>query len=90
MRQAAIMSQEHPRWDEFVWRLEGPEGCNFREVKGEVRWDCEGGRNKELAIAILKDMGGIDIAESLSYFEDRGGYCDCEIIFNVGRENDEN
>lgn len=81
MKRIAIMSQNHPRWGEFVQRLEGPKGCNFREVKGEIRWNCEG--DHKLSTAILEDIGNIDVTKSLSYFKDSGGYCDCEVIFNV-------
>ena len=32
------MSPSHPRWDEFLERLCGPEGCDFK-AKG---WTCFG------------------------------------------------
>jgi hypothetical protein len=32
---------------------------------------------------ILRAMGGVDVDLTLDYFEDRGGYCDCEVLFNV-------
>jgi Protein of unknown function (DUF2695) len=77
------MTKEHPRWEEFLERLEGPEGCNFREAApGKTVWNCAGGDDKSLATAILTDMGA-SIEESLAYFEAHGGYCDCEILFNV-------
>ena len=86
-----IMNKNHSRWKEFLYRLEGSEGCNFQgnfDDEGElitesVTWECSGGNNKDFAIAILFDMGNIDIEKSLKYFEDNGGYCDCEILFNV-------
>ena len=75
-----IMNRENPRWEEFCERLEGKEGCNFTK---EGTWNCKGGRNKELATAIMEKMGNIDIELSKEYFEASGGYCDCEILFNV-------
>ena len=80
-----VMTADHERWNEFAERLEGPEGCNFRrDDKGEMTWNCAGGTDKSLAVAILHRMGeDIDIPASLAYFEEHGGFCDCEIIFNV-------
>jgi hypothetical protein len=82
------MTAEHESWDEFTERLAGPEGCNFRwDENGEMRWQCAGGNDKSLAIGILQRMGeDIDIPASLAYFEEHGGFCDCEIVFNVARE----
>jgi hypothetical protein len=42
-RQLGPMTPEHPRWTEFVDRLTGPEGCDFRpdEVAGAT-WNCDG------------------------------------------------
>lgn len=81
------MSPKHPRWRNFIRRLEGREGCNFREKKPgdatSITWRCRGGHDKTYATAILKKVGGIDIAGSLAYFDDHGGHCDCEIVFNV-------
>jgi hypothetical protein len=36
---------------------------------------------------VMEDMGKINIEASLAYFEDHGGYCDCEILLNVDREH---
>ena len=33
------MRKYHPRWNEFIRRLAGPEGCNFRNYDAED-WDC--------------------------------------------------
>jgi hypothetical protein len=73
----------HPRWMEFLQRLCGPEGCNFTET----RWTCFGGDDKRFSRGILAEMGlsSPAIAISLAYFEDHGGHCDCEVVFNVGR-----
>jgi len=79
------MQPSHPLWDEFCRRLEGPEGCDFREGEnGEiVWWTCKGGRDQSLATAILKSMPDVDWQKSLEYFTEHGGHCDCEILFNV-------
>jgi len=80
----SIMNFYHPRWDEFVERLDGPEGCNFRkDDDGEIHWDCTAKKDRGHAIKIMKDMGVKDIEGSLLFFNENGGFCDCEILFNV-------
>lgn len=72
----------HPRWDEFIERLSGPEGCDFTDTTCV----CAGGTDKRLSRRILARMGLSEraIAISLAYFEDHGGFCDCEVVLNVG------
>lgn len=79
---ALSMCRSHPRWTEFLDRLAGPEGCDFKE---DGSWRCAGGYDKTYATAIMRDMGlsETEIAYSLVDFEDHGGHCDCEILFNV-------
>ena len=81
----ALMTPDHPRWEEFVVRLEGPEGLDFSlgpEVN-QARSRCSGGLDRPYARRILTAMGGIDVKGSLTYFEEHAGYCDCEILMNV-------
>ena len=79
------MTAIDPRWDEFRNRLGGPEGCNFHEeTPGDLdsmTWRCD--HDHRRAKKILLDMG-YDIDTSIQYFNDLGGFCDCEILFNVG------
>lgn len=78
-----VMTPDHFLWDVFADRLSGPEGCDFKEDKEKgYTWKCAGGTNKTYATIILEDMG-MDVEKSLAYFEQHGGYCDCEILFNV-------
>jgi hypothetical protein len=82
-RYYTVMSPYHPRWDEFCTRLQGPEGCNFREDEdGKTVWDC-GTRETDFALArpILERMG-MNVERSLGYFMGMGGMCDCCILFN--------
>ena len=78
-----ILTKEHKRWKEFITRLEGKDGCNFRKVEGKTKWDCDSSEERPLARKILSSMGGIDIEETMKYFKAKGGLCDCEIVFNV-------
>lgn len=80
-----VMTPDHPSWAEFYERLSGPEGCNMKiSAKDGLTFRCKGGNDRSLATKILRDMGA-DVEASLDYFSDNGGFCDCEIIFNVDR-----
>ena len=81
-----VLTPQHPLWEEFSERLEGQEGCDFKqegETTASITWRCKGGTNVELATAILTTMEGIDVGRTLKYFADNGGHCNCEILFNV-------
>lgn len=83
---AEAMTVNHPRWREFVARLEGPEGCHFRRRKPRdaksTTWKCTSSPHFELATPILQSMG-MNVEHSIAYFRKHGGFCDCEILFNV-------
>jgi hypothetical protein len=86
MNTLGTLTTDHPRWRDFADRLGGPEGCDFQDAPDSaygVTWDCDHSRDK--AVAILRDMGADDedVATTLTYFDERGGYCDCEILLNV-------
>jgi hypothetical protein len=84
MSEKQLMTPNHELWDEFYQRLEGPEGCNFRnDDDGKTVWSCDGDMDKPLSRAILKKYKSVDIESTLQYFESHGGYCDCEVLFNV-------
>jgi hypothetical protein len=86
---AQVMTSDHPRWQEFYGRLEGPEGCNFREkVPGDpttVKLDCTSKNDHTNARKILSAMGfnQAQVDSSCEYFNSCGGFCDCEVLFNV-------
>jgi hypothetical protein len=85
MERKELMCPASPRWEQFIVRLDGPKGLNWRQEKPgcleSLTSDCKG--NKDLAVEIMQDMGEIDIGASLALFEWCGGFCDCEISFNV-------
>ncbi|MHC4428068.1 MAG: DUF2695 domain-containing protein [Planctomycetota bacterium] len=80
-----MMTPEDPKWDEFVKRLEGPEGVNFRRDPegGEVTWDCY--HNFRNSAAVLASMGipAEDIEATFEFFVREGAYCDCEVLLNL-------
>lgn len=74
------------QWDEFFTRLEGSEGCNFSKKSGKIKWKCSSSSNRPLAKKILTKMGlQKKIDDVLAFCEEHGGYCDCEILFNVAK-----
>jgi hypothetical protein len=85
-----LMSPNHPQWDEFLEELDGPQGCNFHlavpDDQNSLRWTCVSGKERPLSRRILAEMGltPMEIEATLSYFSQHGGYCDCEVLFNVG------
>ena len=88
MENLEIMTPENNRWEEFVTRLESEEGCDFKEkIEGKptTTWKCSSNKDRPFATAILEKMGNIDIPKSLEFFDNHGGFCDCEILFNVDR-----
>ena len=85
------MTPSHSRWQEFIDRLAGPEGCDFRQTDAadprSVTWRCDSEDDTcPLSRAILADLGFMPVAidESIQYFHDHGGFCDCEILVNLG------
>jgi hypothetical protein len=76
---------EKARIEEFLSRLEGKEGCDFREGPNGPTWICEGGADKSLSRKILRSMlVPEEEAEAfLRACDDMGGHCDCEIVFNA-------
>lgn len=86
----SAMSPSHPGWQEFLDRLAGAEGCKFNQTDKadprSVTWDCDSDETCPRARAILADMGltRAAVEQSITYFRHHGGFCDCEILFNVG------
>jgi hypothetical protein len=71
------MSPDHPQWSEFLNALAGPEFCDFQQNG----WNCLGTHR---AAKRLLERFDVDVQGSLAYFEEHGGFCDCEILFNLG------
>jgi hypothetical protein len=90
---AGWMTPEHDRWEEFIDRLGGPEGCDFREKEdGSLTSICDpSNRRRPGCRRIMRRMGlsRRQIAASLAYFEEHGGYCDCEVLMNVDPYEDD-
>ena len=62
--------------------LESPKGCNFQqEIPGDIEaMTCDG--TLKLTRQWMR-AHGVDEAVNIPEREERGGYCDCEVLFNV-------
>ena len=82
---APTMGPSHPKWAEFLADLGGPKGCDFRkDASGRSTWKCDGTVKRPICRRTLKRYD-VDVAGSLKLFVRHGGYCDCEVVFNVDR-----
>jgi Protein of unknown function (DUF2695) len=67
-----VLTPESPRWDEFAnrlyWIVPNPGHCDH---------------DHRYAKQIMSEMGSVDIPASIEFFQEHGGYCDCEILLNV-------
>lgn len=74
-----IPTPDSPRWATFIEELESclsECGCDGDSPEHVHRYSK----------AVMREMGGVDVAVSLAYFQENGGYCDCEILLNVDQE----
>jgi hypothetical protein len=82
MKTATIMSPAHPSWVTFCNALGGPRGCNFQDKT----WVCYG--DHRFARALLPEFG-VDVNKSIQHFIDHGAVCDCEVLLNLTKDEDE-
>jgi hypothetical protein len=87
IKMAEILTPKSPRWDEFAdgihWMM--TQGCD------EGEWRCDGDSGEHVhryAKTMMRNMGNVDIEDTLAYCKENGGYCDCEILFNVDRNRE--
>jgi hypothetical protein len=81
-----VLTPQSPRWTQFTDRL------NEVLYVSDTQWRCDGDQGHgpnpnhyRYAEAVMSQMGGVDIPNSIAFFQDHGGHCDCEILFNVDR-----
>lgn len=65
----------------FVQKLE--KGLDLRNEDGKTIWNCD--EQYSISIQALHEIGlkKEQIKETLMFFQENGGYCDCEIMLNV-------
>ncbi|MFX0066975.1 MAG: DUF2695 domain-containing protein [Candidatus Hermodarchaeota archaeon] len=69
---ANFMSSAHPNWKQF---------CKLLNAKLQSI-GCFGDLSNARMI-LENNFPNIDIEKSLQYFEENGGFCDCEILLNI-------
>jgi hypothetical protein len=73
--QIEVLTTDSLRWNEFT------EALGQIVFPGENILNCN--HDHRHAKQVMSEMGGVDIPASIEYFEEHGGFCDCEILFNV-------
>jgi hypothetical protein len=76
-----LMTPQHPRWNEFVARLNGAMLPLQEPDTGELSWICPSDPTFPLSSEILTVISGIDLGATLAFFADHAA-CDCEILLN--------
>lgn len=72
-----IMDQDHPHWQHFRQLLRW-------QIWPRGQKSCPGMKSKPLTEKILKKhFPTVDIPATMDFFEQKGGYCDCEVLLNV-------
>ena len=69
-----IVDYNHPYWNAVYARLVpvyNEKGCSHKF---------------DLVRKILISLQNVDVEETLDFYRENGGYCDCEILYNVYRE----
>ena len=51
---------------------------------GRTTWTCDGKLTFTRQILRAR-FPGVSIEKTIKYLQDRGGYCDCEVLMNVDR-----
>jgi hypothetical protein len=80
----AAMNPRHPRWDEFVDRMVGQEGCGFGFIRhNSAHYHCRGDHRS--ARHILAGMGFDEatVTASLAWFRRQRADCDCMILWKI-------
>jgi hypothetical protein len=75
-----VLTPSHELWPIFRKKLDA---TITTYVDGKLHSRCQG--DLALTIKILKSMEIIDIKETIIFFKEYGGHCDCKVIMNVAR-----
>ena len=75
-----ILTEKHSLWKGFIHRLDME--LHHKFDNGEMIGKCNGDLCQ--STKILKSLYNIDVDKTIEYFENKGGFCDCEVIMNVG------
>lgn len=75
-----IMAPCNKHWNDFCWELDAKIDMDRLEATGH--FNCKG--NHDLTTEVLTRCAPyINLKETIELLEEKGGYCDCEVLFNV-------
>jgi hypothetical protein len=75
-----VLTPSHNLWPMFRKKLND---TLFTYANDKLHNQCNGDLN--LTIEILKSMENIDVKETIIFFKEYGGHCDCKVLMNVAR-----
>lgn len=76
-----VTTEKHSDWKNFCQLLD-------MKIGGISRGVCPMDSSKPLARKILMEwFPMVDVKKTFKYFEENGGFCDCEILWNVGDDS---
>ena len=75
-----VLSPSHRYWPKFRKKLDD---AITTYVDGKLHSRCKG--DLALTTEILESLKNIDIEETLIFFKEYGGHCDCKVSMNVAR-----
>jgi Protein of unknown function (DUF2695) len=77
-----IMNPDHQDWDDFVWCMNSPHLCCRTDKRnGDYLESCL--HDTSFTRKLLETFPDVNVEASLEWFKYWGGYCDCEVLFNV-------
>ena len=86
-----VITPKSPRWDQFCDELDealgllgcGGDGTQLDRKTGKVIPPNPDWPTHALTKRVLTLMGHVDVEASIDFYEQHGGYCDCEVMLNV-------
>ena len=75
-----VLTPSHKLWPKFRKRLDD---AITTYVDEKLHSKCQG--DLSLTIRIIESLQNIDIKETVIFFKECGGHCDCKVIMNVAR-----
>ncbi len=74
------LTPDHKLWPTFRKRLDA---AVYTSANDKLHNQCKG--DLSLSIDILQSLENIDVEETIIFFKELGGNCDCKVIMNVAR-----
>ncbi|MDA3789781.1 MAG: DUF2695 domain-containing protein [Desulfobacula sp.] len=75
-----VLTPSHRLWPTFRKKLDDAVTIY---ADGKLKNQCNG--DLSLTTKILESMKNIDVKETIIFFKQHGGSCDCKVIMNVAR-----